>query len=81
MIRSVGDRFFQPWCFVGEEVPSDLAEAGAAVAKAVDVAKELMVPGARCRDIDAATRALLTREGWVNSLRTGYSIGIGFYQG
>ncbi len=68
-------------CYVGTEVPADLAEAAAAVAAAVDAAKELMVPGARCCDVDAATRALLTREGsgWVNSLRTAYSIGIGFY--
>lgn len=68
-------------CYVGNDLPPALAEAGQAVAKAVEVAMAAMVPGATCGDVDAATREILSRpeKGWVNSLRTGYSIGVGFY--
>ncbi|KAK3264323.1 hypothetical protein CYMTET_26929, partial [Cymbomonas tetramitiformis] len=73
-------------CFVGKVVPPELAEVAVEVARAMEVACRLMIPGALCGDVDAATRAILTRRGgddfrpgWQNSLRTGYSIGIGFY--
>mmetsp|Transcript_13777 Transcript_13777/g.37315 ORF Transcript_13777/g.37315 Transcript_13777/m.37315 type:complete len:817 (+) Transcript_13777:81-2531(+) len=66
-------------CFVGDRLPPALAEAEQAVGQAVDACCATMKPGVRCKDVDAVARKLLTRPGWNHSLRTAYSIGIGFY--
>ena len=66
-------------CFIGDAVPPELEDAATAVRAAVGLACSMIKPGVVCKDVDAATRQLLTRDGWVNSLRTAYSIGIGFY--
>ncbi|CAK9020214.1 unnamed protein product [Durusdinium trenchii] len=66
-------------CYVGTALPQALAEAEAAVLKAMDTAKNLMRPGAVARDVDRAARRELEKVQGTMSLRSGYSIGIGFY--
>jgi len=68
-------------CFVGTVLPKELEEAQDAVAEAMEAAMAAMKPGTVCKDVDSVTRKILAREdkGWTNSLRSGYTIGIGFY--
>ena len=66
-------------CFVGTELPQVLADVEGALLKAMDLASALMVPGAIAKDIDRAARQILEGVPGTMSLRSGYSIGIGFY--
>ncbi|CAJ1449227.1 unnamed protein product [Effrenium voratum] len=68
-------------CFVGHQLPPLLQQAEAAVVAAMDVAAKAMKPGAKAKEVDQVARAALTRadKAWTMSLRSGYSIGIGFY--
>eukprot|EP00929_Paragymnodinium_shiwhaense_P076984 TRINITY_DN3961_c0_g1_i1.p1 TRINITY_DN3961_c0_g1~~TRINITY_DN3961_c0_g1_i1.p1 ORF type:complete len:836 (-),score=212.37 TRINITY_DN3961_c0_g1_i1:296-2728(-) len=67
-------------CYVGTSLPPELAKAEEAVGKAMQETMRLMKPGAVAKDVDAAARKILGNlEGMAMSLRSGYSIGIGFY--
>lgn len=66
-------------CFVGTKLPSVLAKVEAAILKAMETASALLKPGAIAKDVDKAARQVLEEVPGAMSLRSGYSIGIGFY--
>ncbi|CAE7266700.1 SEC31B [Symbiodinium natans] len=68
-------------CYVGTKLPDILAKAEALVAKAMEAAMTDMKPGVSAREVDAKARATLEglAPAGTMSLRSGYSIGIGFY--
>lgn len=65
--------------YVGDELPDWLNEAEVAVRQATEEMTRAMRPGASCHDVDEIGRKIMTQRDWVPSLRSGYSIGIGFY--
>eukprot|EP00439_Symbiodinium_sp_Y106_P039686 s1035_g4.t2 len=68
-------------CYVGTKLPAVLASAETAVAKAMETAMAAMKPGVLAKEVDAKARAGLGSLGALctMSLRSGYSIGLGFY--
>ena len=65
--------------YVGHVLPPVLAQVEAAVVRAMDLAATMMKPGAVAKDVDKAAREVLKDLPGTMSLRSGYSIGIGFY--
>jgi Xaa-Pro dipeptidase len=58
--------------------PGELARLASTVVDGMDAAIGAVRPGARCEDVEAAWRRVLTAAGYDKSSRIGYSIGLGF---
>ncbi|MER9567352.1 Xaa-Pro peptidase family protein [Mesorhizobium sp. M0571] len=58
--------------------PPRLLEMADIVNDGMDVALAAIRPGARCEDVEAAWRVLITRYGLSKATRIGYSIGVGY---
>jgi diaminopropionate ammonia-lyase family len=66
--------------YIGEQ-PEWFKEAEDILRRAVDTARSSMIPGVPARDIDLVARTIISeyRYDHIQSERSGYSIGIGFY--
>jgi ectoine hydrolase len=63
--------------FLGEP-PKLLSETAEVVGEGMDAALAAVRPGARCEDVEAAWRAVITRHGLSKAGRIGYSIGVNY---
>jgi Xaa-Pro aminopeptidase len=69
--------------FLGPNPPAEMVKVHAAVCEAVEAAFAVIRPGVACKDVDAAARSVLEREGYGDRFihSTGHGVGLEIHEG